>query len=348
MVRVAILGASGYGGSELLRLLGAHPEVELVGFSSRAYAGRPLSAAWPHIDADTPFSEVEEAVAEAELVFMALPNGVSMELSPRLLEEGRRVIDLSGDFRLPPELFERWYGIEHRSPGLYQRARYGLVELFREDLVGAELVANPGCYVTAASLALAPLVAAGLDGEISISAMSGVSGAGRDAGGTAFAEVNENLKPYKPAGEHRHTAEIEYNLARVRAQGRRLRTHGQAVERELLFTPHLVPMTRGILVTSFVTPAKPVSQAELARIFAEFYSGEPFVRLTEELPQTKGTYGSNTVWISHRRDERTGRLVIFAAIDNLVKGASGQAVHNMNVVYGFPETMGLQAHGIWP
>jgi len=348
LVRVAILGASGYGGSELLRLLGAHPEVELVGFSSRAYAGRPLSAAWPHIDVDTPFSEVEEAVAEAELVFMALPNGISMELSPRLLEEGRRVIDLSGDFRLPPAVFERWYGMEHRSPGWYEEARYGLVELFRADLPGARLVANPGCYVTAATLALAPLVAAGLDGEIDISAMSGVSGAGRDAGGTAFAEVNENLKPYKPAGEHRHTAEIELNLARVRAQGPEPRTHGPARERPLVFTPHLVPMTRGILVTAFVTPLRQVTADGLRELFADFYENEPFVRLTAELPQTKGTYGSNTVWISQRLDERTGRVVVFAAIDNLVKGASGQAVQNMNVVYGFPETAGLQTHGIWP
>lgn len=348
MVRVAILGASGYGGSELLRLLGAHPEVELVGFSSRAYAGRPLSSAWPHIDAETPFSEVEEAVAEAELVFMALPNGISMELTPRLVEEGRRVIDLSGDFRLPPDVFERWYGIEHHSPDWYERARYGLVELFREDIVGAELVANPGCYVAAASLALAPLVAAGLDGEIDVSAMSGVSGAGRDAGGTAFAEVNENLKPYKPAGEHRHTAEIEFNLARVRAQGRRLQTHGPARQEPLVFTPHLVPMTRGILVTAFVTPTRHLTLDEVRDLYGEFFDGEPFVRLTPELPQTKGTYGSNTVWMSQRLDERTGRLVVFAAIDNLVKGASGQAVQNMNVVYGFPETTGLQAHGIWP
>ena len=348
MVRVAILGASGYGGSELLRLLGVHPEVELVGFSSRAYAGRPLSAAWPHIDAKTPFSEVEDAVAEADLVFMALPNGVSMELTPRLVEEGRRVIDLSGDFRLPPDVFEQWYGIKHHSPGWYDRARYGLVELFRDDLKNADLVANPGCYVTAASLALAPLVAEGLDGEIDISAMSGVSGAGRDAGGTAFAEVNENLKPYKPAGEHRHTAEIEFNLARLRAQGRHPATHGPARERPLTFTPHLVPMTRGILITAFVTPTRQPGKDELRSLYADFYAGEPFVRLTKELPQTKGTYGSNTVWISLRLDERTGHLVVFAAIDNLVKGASGQAVQNMNVVYGFPETAGLQVHGIWP
>ena len=348
MVRVAILGASGYGGSELIRILGRHPEVELVGFSSRAYAGRPLSAAWPQIDLSTPFAEVEEAVAEAELVFVALPNGIAMELAPRLIAEGRRVVDLSGDFRLPPEVYEAWYGIRHAHPDVYPRARYGLTELFRDDLAGAELVANPGCYVTAASLALAPLTAEGLDEVVTIAAMSGVSGAGRDAGGTAFAEVNENLRPYKPAGSHRHTAEIEFNLGRVRAQGRRVRTHGPAEPRPLSFTPHLVPMTRGILTTAYVTPARPLRQAELDELYRVFYEGERFVRLTEDLPQTKGVYGANTVWIRPHLDERTGQVVVFAAIDNLVKGASGQAVQNMNVVYGFDEGLGLETHGLWP
>ncbi len=348
MVRVAILGASGYGGSELIRILGRHPEVELVGFSSRAYAGRPLSAAWPQIDLSTPFAEVEEAVAEAELVFVALPNGIAMELAPRLIAEGRRVVDLSGDFRLPPEVYEAWYGIRHAHPDVYPRARYGLTELFRDDLPGAELVANPGCYVTAASLALAPLTAEGLDEVVTIAAMSGVSGAGRDAGGTAFAEVNENLRPYKPAGSHRHTAEIEFNLGRVRAQGRRVRTHGPAEPRPLSFTPHLVPMTRGILTTAYVTPARPLRQAELDELYRVFYEGERFVRLTEDLPQTKGVYGANTVWIRPHLDERTGQVVVFAAIDNLVKGASGQAVQNMNVVYGFDEGLGLETHGLWP
>jgi len=331
-----------------LRLLASHPEVELVGFGSRAYANQPLSAAWPQLDYETHFSETEDAVAEAEMVFLALPNGVSMELAPRLIEKGKRVIDLSGDFRLPPEVYQKWYKIEHTNPNWYKRARYGLVELFRNDLKNATLVANPGCYVTAASLALAPLAAAGLDEKIDISAMSGVSGAGRNADGTAFAEVNENLKPYKPAGEHRHTAEIEFNLARVRAQGRWPHTHGPSKELALTFTPHLVPMTRGILITAFVTPPRPVTASQLRDVYADFYREEPFIRLTEMLPQTKGTYGANTVWISQRLDERTGRIIVFAAIDNLVKGASGQAVQNMNVVYGFPETLGLQLHGIWP
>ncbi len=348
MVRVAILGASGYGGSELIRMLGRHPGVRLVGFGSRAYAGRPLSAAWPQIDLNTPFAKVEEAVAEAELVFMALPNGIAMELAPRLVEEGRRVVDLSGDFRLPPDVYEAWYGIRHVSPDWYPRARYGLTELFRDDLFGAELVANPGCYVAATTLALAPLTVEGLDEQVVVTAMSGVSGAGRDAGGTAFAEVNENLRPYKPAGHHRHTAEIEFNLARLRAQGRQVRTHGAAEARALSFTPHLVPMTRGILVTAYANPSRTPSRSELSELYRAFYAGEHFVRLTEELPQTKGVYGANTAWISPQLDERTGQVVVFAAIDNLVKGASGQAVQNMNVVLGFDEGLGLEAHGLWP
>jgi len=348
VVRVAILGASGYGGSELIRILGRHPGVELVGFSSRAYAGRPLSAAWPQIDLNTPFARVEEAVAEAELVFMALPNGIAMELAPRLVEEGRRVIDLSGDFRLPPDVYEAWYGAPHANPDWYPRARYGLSEFFRDELPGAELVANPGCYVTAATLALAPLTAQGLDERVAIAAMSGVSGAGRDAGGTAFAEVNENLRPYKPAGEHRHTAEIEFNLARLRAQGRPVRTHGSAAARPLSFTPHLVPMTRGILVTAYVEPTRELAAQELTEIFREFYAGERFVRFGDDLPQTKGVYGANSVWISLRLDERTGQVVVFAAIDNLVKGASGQAVQNMNIVLGFDEGAGLETRGFWP
>ena len=348
MLRAAILGASGYGGSELIRILARHPQVELVGYSSRAYAGKPLSAAWPQIDAETPFSQVEDAVAAAQLVFMALPNGVSMELSPRLLAEGRRVIDLSADFRLPPDVYEQWYRTTHSSPEWYERSRYGLTEIFREDIRGAELVANPGCYVSAASLALAPLAVAGLDAQIDVSGMSGVSGAGRDAGGTAFAEVNENLRPYKPAGEHRHTVEMEYNLARIRAQGRRARTHGPQRDKNLTFAPHLLPMTRGILITAFVTLSREVKPAEIRELYRDFYDGEPFVRLTADLPQTKGVFGANTTWISTRLDGRNGRLVVFAAIDNLVKGASGQAVQNMNVMYGFEETLALESGGLWP
>ena len=181
-----------------------------------------------------------------------------------------------------------------------------------------------------------------------IASASGVSGAGRDAGGTAFAEVNENLRPYKPAGRHRHTAEIEFNLARLRAQGRKVLTHGSAEARPLSFTPHLVPMTRGILVTAYVDPPRGVAPGELAQLFGEFYAGERFVRLTEDLPQTKGVYGANTVWISPKLDERTGQIVVFAAIDNLVKGAAGQAVQNMNVVLGYDEGLGLGTHGLWP
>ncbi len=348
MIKAAIVGASGYGGAELIRLLKAHPEVELVGLASRAFAGKPASAAWPQLQQAPDFAEVEAAVEGAEVVFLATPNGVAMDLAPGLLAEGKRVIDLSADFRLDPLVFERWYGFPHRAPELLKEARYGLVELHRRELAGARLVANPGCYVTAATLALAPLFAEGLAETVLISAASGVSGAGREAKGTAFAEVNEDFRPYKPAGEHRHTPEIEQNLGRVRAQGRWLATWGPEDPPALTFVPHLVPMTRGILVSAFFRPVRPVDLPGLLARYRDFYAGEPFVWVGEALPRTKAVYGANAVRIALRVDRRTGWGVAFAAIDNLVKGAAGQAVQNLNAVYGFPETHGLALEGLWP
>ncbi len=348
MIRAAVVGASGYGGAELIRLLAGHPEVRLVGFSSRAHAGRRLEEVWPQLSGEERFSSFEDAVKDADVVFLATPNGVAMELAPRLLREGRRVIDLSADFRLPREAFEAWYRMPHRAPELLDRARYGLVELHRKELAGAELVANPGCYVTAASLALAPFFAEGWAEEAVISAASGVSGAGRDALGTAFAEVNEDFRAYRPAGTHRHTPEIERNLGRVRAQGRWVSTWGPAKPARVSFTPHLVPMTRGILVTAFLRPGVRASTGEALDLLRAFYEGEPFVRVSEVLPRTKGVWAANTVWISVRLDERTGWLHVFSAVDNLVKGAAGQAVQNLNVVFGLDETLGLFREGIWP
>ncbi len=348
MIRAAIVGASGYGGAELIRLLKAHPEVELVGLASRAYAGKPASAAWPQLLSGPDFAEVEDAVDEAEVVFLATPNGVAMDLAPRLLEDGKRVIDLSADFRLDPRVFEAWYGFPHRAPSLLKTARYGLVELHRRELAGARLVANPGCYVTAATLALAPVFAEGIVAEVLIAAASGVSGAGRGAEGTAFAETNEDFRPYKPAGRHRHTPEIEQNLGRVRAQGRWLSTWGPEDPVRLTFVPHLVPMTRGILVTAFVRLGRDLEEARLLELYRGFYDGEPFVRVGETLPRTKAVYGANAVRIALRRDARTGWWTVFAAIDNLVKGAAGQAVQNLNAVYGLNETHGLALEGLWP
>ncbi len=346
MVRVGILGASGYGGGELIRLLKAHPGVELVGFSSRQYLGRPLAAAWPQLLDERAFLPQEEVVERAEVLFLALPNGLAMELTPGLLRAGKRVIDLSGDFRLPPEEYEAWYGIPHKSPGLYAEAVYGLPELHREEIRGARLVANPGCYVTAATLALAPLAAAGLLGEALVAGLSGVSGAGREAEGTAFAEVNEDLKPYRPGGTHRHIPEMEQNLARLKAQGRPTRTHGARAEVRLSFVPHLVPITRGILITAFVRTE--LQEREAMELYQGFYRDEPFVQVGEALPRSKGTLLSNRVWIALRKDERTGYLQVFSALDNLVKGMAGQAVQNLNLMLGLPEGLGLAREGVWP
>ncbi len=348
MVKVGILGASGYGGAELLRLLKGHPGVALVGFSSRKYEGQPLDQAWPQLWDGRPFGAQEEVLEEAEVLLLALPNGLAMELAPKALALGKRVIDLSGDFRLPPEVYEAWYGLAHGSPGLYGEAVYGLPELHREEIRGARLVANPGCYVTAATLALAPLAALGaLEGALVVG-LSGVSGAGREGEGTFFAEVNENLKPYKVGGVHRHLPEMEQNLGRVLAQGRSVRTHGPKEPLRLSFLPHLVPMTRGILVTVEAEVKGEWDQARLEGLYRDFYAGEPFVRVLDRLPETKGTYGSNRVDLKPLYEARTGRVLVFAALDNLVKGMAGQAVQNLNLMLGFPEDLALPKEGLWP
>jgi N-acetyl-gamma-glutamyl-phosphate reductase len=285
---------------------------------------------------------------KAEVLFLALPNGLAMGIAPEALKAGKRVIDLSGDFRLPPEVYEAWYGIPHQSPGLYQEAVYGLPELHREELKGAKLVANPGCYVTAATLALAPLAAEGALKGAFVVGLSGVSGAGREGEGTFFAEVNENLRPYKAGGTHRHIPEMEQNLGRLLAQGRAPRTHGEVGEVRLSFTPHLVPMTRGILVTAEAEVAGDWDQGALEALYRDFYASEPFVRVLDTLPETKGTYASNRVDLRPLYEARTGRVLVFAALDNLVKGMAGQAVQNFNLMMGFPEETALPKEGIWP
>lgn len=348
MVRVGVLGASGYGGGELLRLLRAHPEAELVGFSSRKHEAKPLSAAWPQLWDERLFASQQEVLERAEVLFLALPNGLAMGIVPGALEGGKRVIDLSGDYRLPPEVYQAWYGIPHQSPELYREAVYGLPEFHREEIRGARLVANPGCYVTAATLALAPLAVEGVLRGGFVVGLSGVSGAGREGEGTFYAEVNENLKPYKAGGTHRHIPEMEGNLGRLLAQGRPVRTHGEAREVRLSFTPHLVPMTRGILITAEAEVVGDWPQGVLEELYRDFYAGEPFVRVLDRLPETKGTWGSNRVDVKPLSEARTGRIVVFAALDNLVKGMAGQAVQNLNLMLDLPEDLALPKEGVWP
>ncbi len=343
-MRVGVVGASGYAGAEVVRHLLRHPRVALSYLAADTMAGRELPDVYPHLRGlcSLPLEaySVERAAAAAELVLVALPAGRSGQVAAELLERGLRVIDLSGDYRLPADVYEGWYG-KPAPPAAPVPPVYGLPEVFGEFLAGARLVANPGCYPTAALLALAPALEAGLsdsDGLV-VDAKSGVSGAGRAASlETHFSEVNENCRAYK-VGRHQHTPEIEAVLAAV--AGRPL---------VISFTPHLIPMTRGILVTAYAQLKPGVNAPAVLRAYELFYQGRPFVRLLPEghWPQTKAVLGSNYCDLALHVDSRTGRLVALAAIDNLVKGAAGQAVQNLNLMAGWPEDEGLQQVPLYP
>lgn len=344
--RIGIIGASGYAGAELIRLLAPSSQVELAYLASDTYAGQKVSSAYPstHGLALT-YSAFDpaEAISRCDLLFLAQGNGEAMVQAPHLLEAGKKVVDLSADFRLhDAAAYPEWYKLEHKAPGLLADAVYGLPEHYRERIAGARLVANPGCYVTASILALAPLLRAGvLDrGSIVVDAKSGVSGAGRSriAVDYLFTEINENVKAYG-VGTHRHTPEIEQELSL--AAGTPLK---------LSFTPHLIPMNRGILATCYAAPVGPTSAHELHRTLETAYLNEPFVHVLPlgEQPSTKATLGSNHCHIGVVFDARTNRAVITSALDNLVKGAAGQAIQNMNLMLGLPETHALENPGLWP
>jgi N-acetyl-gamma-glutamyl-phosphate reductase len=339
MIPVGIVGASGYTGAELLRLLAAHPVLEVAFATGETQAGGRvaelypgLAAAWP----DLTFVPYEpDLVGGVEVVFCGLPHGASQAIVPELLERGVTVVDLAADFRLrDPDLYPRWYGEAHTHPDLLDRFAYGLPELFRDRLRGADAVAVPGCYPTAASLALAPLVEAGLvarDGIV-VDAASGVSGAGRaPKPTTTFCAVDEDFTAYGLL-DHRHTPEIEQNLG------------GATV----LFTPHLAPMNRGILATCYARPTGALTTDDALAALHERYDAEPFVVVTEHPPSTKATLGANTAHVTARVDPRTGWAVAICAIDNLVKGASGQAVQCANLARGLDEAAGLPVVGVTP
>jgi N-acetyl-gamma-glutamyl-phosphate reductase len=290
-----------------------------------------LAAAYP----GTAFAGYETVAGDdVDLVFLALPHGASQRVVPDLLERGRKVVDLAADFRLrDPAVYERWYGEAHAAPQLLGRFAYGLPERHREEVAKADAVAAPGCYPTAAAIALAPLVAAGAveTSGIIVDAASGVSGAGRaPKQGTHYGTVNEDYRAYGLL-DHRHTPEIE-----------------QTIGAEVLFTPHLAPMTRGILATCYARPAAPLSTDDLLGMLAFAYADEPFVTVGPSSPSTKATWGSNSVHVTARADPRTGWVVVLAALDNLVKGAAGQAVQCANLMLGLEETAGLSAVGIYP
>ncbi|HEX5324768.1 MAG TPA: N-acetyl-gamma-glutamyl-phosphate reductase [Capsulimonadaceae bacterium] len=348
MVRAGIVGVSGYGGGELARLLLAHPEVELTYITSETYQGKPLSAALPGIGRKGDlvckhFSE-EGAIDNCDVVFLAAENGFAMHIAAGLVDAGKKVIDLSADFRLKDlQAYQQWYRLEHTAAGLLEKAVYGLPELYKKEIKSAQLVANPGCYPTAAILALAPLLdsKAVRPDTIVINSLSGVSGAGRSKHTLQyhFPELNESASAYGVAGAHRHTPEIEQALSQVA---------GEKVT--VSFTPHLIPITRGILTTAIAELSGEAKLDDLRKRFVEFYTDAPFVIVVEpgQFPVTKQTFGTNYVYIGLAVDPRTNRVTVISAEDNLVKGAAGQAIQNMNLMCGFEETAGLEMGAVWP
>lgn len=336
-MKAGVVGASGYSGTELLRLCAAHPEFEVIVATGDTSAGELVGRHTPALAAAYPALRYERTDADAlsglDVVFFALPHGASQQLVPSVAGRVGAVIDLAADFRLKDaSLYPRWYGDAHSAPSLLAEFVYGLPELFRDDLKGSRLVAVPGCYPTSAALALAPFARAGLlEGDVIVDAASGVSGAGRSpAARLHFSAVDEDFSAYSLL-THRHTPEIE-----------------QVLGRSVLFTPHLAPMTRGILATCYARPGRRLTTADAMAVLREFYETERFVVVTDEPPSTKATTGSNTAHVTARVDDRTGWLVALCAIDNLVKGAAGQAVQCANLVSGIDEGAGLPLAAVYP
>lgn len=344
MVTTAVLGATGYTGQELVRLLAQHPDVELRTITTQSYGGKNITDVFPNLKGTISMfcseNDIEKA-AECDVVFLALPHGIASTTVTKEILNKTRVIDLGADFRLKDVCaYEQWYQTKHGNQRLIDDAAYGLTEWNEGEIADSQLIANPGCYATAASLALLPLLCEGVidPASIIIDAKSGVSGAGRGATQAVhFNECNETIKAYGIAS-HRHTPEIEQQLSK----------HAPGIA--ITFTPHLVPMNRGILITAYATLKKPLSQKEATEIFQVHYEGKPFVRLpdNESLPETRWVKGSNFCDIGCVVDQRTNRIIVVAALDNLMKGAAGQAVQNMNVMFGLDQTRGLSHVPIFP
>jgi len=346
MLKIAIVGASGYTGLELIRLLDRHPLVEIRCVTSEQSAGKRISDTFPTLRGrcDLVLEPLDAAAiaAKTDLIFTALPHQAAMRVVPAFLAAGKKVVDLSADYRLhDPAVYAAWYE-PHLNPELLPEAVFGLPEVRREVIRQARLVANPGCYPTSVILGLKPLLENGLIDLSSIIAdsKSGASGAGRSAKvDSLYCEVNDSFKAYGVGGVHRHTPEIEQELSELA---------GKPVT--ITFTPHLVPMDRGILSTIYATPTRAVTTEELVALYAESYKDEPFVRPRPkgQFPSTAFVRGSNFCDIGITLDSRANRIVVVSAIDNLVKGASGQAIQNMNLLCGYPETMGLEGLAIFP
>ena len=341
--RVGIINVTGYAGVELARLLHGHPEIELSSVTGRSAAGQTLGKVFPHLgDIDL---TIETGLGEVDIAFSALPHKESAAEIIPLLERGIKVVDISADFRLQEAAqYPEWYSFTHPAPELLTKAVYGLPEIHRQEIAASSIIANPGCYPTGAIIALAPAVREGLvEPGIIIDSKSGVSGAGRSLSLTThFSEVNDDVSAYALGG-HRHLPEITQELGRLSTK-----------TPVITFVPHLIPMTRGILTTGYATllPGKIAAGEKgietIRRLYRDFYADEPFVKVTEMPPHTKHTWGSNYCLVFPTIDLRTGRLVVISCLDNLVKGAAGQAIQNMNLMLGLPETTGLQALAVFP
>ena len=341
-MKVGIINVSGYAGSELARILHRHPEVEIASVTGRSAAGKRLGEVYPHLDG-LGLTVTPDLTGSVDAVFSALPHAASAERVGPLVEQGVRAIDLSADFRLKDlSVYEEWYKVAHPCPQYIEDSVYGLTELHRSEVASASLVAVPGCYPTASILALAPAVKAGIiEPDIIVDAKSGVSGAGR--GKYPYSEVNESVMAYGLDG-HRHMPEISQELGGL---------DGSAGV-TITFTPHLVPMTRGILATCYATlkegafESGEAAQARVREVYNDTYDGESFVGVADEPPMTKHTLGNNSCLVYPTVDLRAGRLVVVSCLDNLVKGAAGQAVQNMNLMFGYPEDEGLRQLAIYP
>jgi N-acetyl-gamma-glutamyl-phosphate reductase len=345
MIKAAIINVTGYAGVELARLLYRHPNTELVQVTGRSAAGQKIGEVFPHLS-DIELNIDEDISASVDVVFSALPQTASAEALIPIVEKGIKAIDISADFRLKSASeYEEWYGVPHPKPQLLQTSAYGLPELNKSEIQSSYLVANPGCYPTAALLALAPAVKANIIHEdIIIDAKSGVSGAGRSLNLTThFSEVNENVSAYAVNG-HRHLPEITQELRRS----------GNSFNPKITFLPHLIPMTRGILDSCYATLVDNVIESndktidKIRDIYRDFYKNEPFVKIVESPPMTKHTLGNNNCIVYPHVDPRTNRLIIISCIDNLVKGAAGQAIQNMNLMFGMPENEGLEQLALYP
>lgn len=346
MIKVGIIGSTGYAGGELVRILTGHKDAEIVWYGSRSYVDQRYAQVYQNmfqiVDAKCMDDNMDELAGRADVIFTATPQGLCASLVNDDILSKTKIIDLSADFRIKDvSVYEKWYGIKHKSPQYIEEAVYGLCEINREAVRGARLVANPGCYTTCSILTAYPLAKEGIIdmNTLIVDAKSGTSGAGRGAKlPNLFCEVNENMKAYAVAS-HRHTPEIEEQLR-----------YASGEEAAINFTPHLVPMNRGILATEYAALQKNVSYEDVKAVYDRYYQDEKFVRVLDEgvLPETKWVEGSNYVDINFKIDTRTNRIIMMGAIDNLVKGAAGQAVQNMNLMFGLDESEGLNLVPLFP